>query len=172
LIQLGFDMRNGETGLIVVKMKPKTIIVPVTLATLVAVSTAACAQDTTTSSTPDTQPTSTSPTTSSGPSTSATPSASPTKGSATSTSFSDGSYKVGATLTAGPYMMAAAQSKPCTLTISPARTDIDFESNNADISLDNTATGQLYTVNSGRGKFTLRNGDKVKSNGCGIWNRV
>ncbi len=155
------------------RMTLHRIIVPCATAVLLVVSTAACSQDSATSST------SLAPSTASAVDSSASPSPSPRAAgdSELSTSFADGSYEVGTAVVAGKYEMAAAQSKPCTLTIKTASGDLNvsgvFDGDN-DVSLDTVESGKpaTYTVNSGRPSFTFENGDQVTSAGCGTWQKV
>jgi len=147
------------------------IIIPSATAVLLVVSTAACSQDSATSSTSP-APSSAS---SNAPRTSPSPRAS--VDSASSTSFADGRYEVGTAVVAGQYKMAAAQSKPCPLTIKTVSEDIDLSGDlggTADVTTDTIESGKptTYTVNSGRASFTFEDGDEVTSTGCGTWQKV
>lgn len=149
------------------------IIIPSATAVLLVVSTAACSQDSATSSTSP-APSSAS---SIDPSTSPSPSPRASVDSASSTSFADGSYEVGTAVVAGQYKMAAAQSKPCTLTIKTVSEDINLSGDlggTADVTTDTIESGKptTYTVNSGRASFTFEDGDEVTSTGCGTWQKV
>jgi hypothetical protein len=95
-----------------------------------------------------------------------------------STSFSDGTYKVGEAIEASRYQLEKAISDVCTLTVVNDKGNININGDyggNAVVEVDipKQSQGRIeYKVKSGQPQLTFSTEDEVTSADCGTWQKV